>query len=77
MSAEGFVLNNSEVVVTETLLRVNVAADRIVDVLRENRVTGQLTFHMIEGGVRSVKLTARRNSSENETEKIVEILRRM
>lgn len=77
MKAEGFVQNNAEFVVTETLLRVNIPADRIVEVLRENRITGQLTFHMIEGGVRSVMLTARRKNIENETEKIVEILRRM
>lgn len=77
MKAEGFVLNNSEIVVTETALRVTVPAGRIVDVLRENRITGQLTFHMIEGGVRSVILSARRSNAESQSEKIVEILRRM
>lgn len=77
MRTDGAVLNNSEIVVTETLLRVTVPADRIVEALRENRITGQLTFHMIEGGVRSVMLTARRNSDTNVAEKIVEILRRL
>lgn len=77
MKAEGFVINNNEIVVTETQLRATVPADRIVDVLRENRITGHLTFHIIQGGVRSVMLTARRNSVEDQTEKIVEILRRL
>lgn len=77
MKAEGFVINNNEIVVTETLLRATVPANRIIDALRENRVTGQLTFHLIEGGVRSVMLTARRNSAEDQGEKIAEILRRM
>lgn len=77
MNTQSAVLNNSEIVVTETLLRVTVPADRIVEILRENRVTGQLTFHMIEGGVRSVVLTARRNSIENQAERIVEILGRL
>jgi hypothetical protein len=77
VKAEGFVINNNEIVVTETQLRATVPADLIVEVLRENRITGQLTFHMIEGGVRSVMLTARRNSVEDQTEKIVEILRRL
>lgn len=77
MNTQSAVLNNSEIVVTETLLRVTVPANRIVEILRENRVTGQLTFHMIEGGVRSVVLTARRNSIENQAERIVEILGRL
>ena len=77
MKSESYVQQNSEFVVTETLLKVNVPADRIVDVLREHRITGQLTFHMIEGGVRSVMLTARRKSSENPAEKIQEILQRL
>lgn len=77
MKAEGFVLNNNEIVLTETMLRVTVPADRIVDVLRENRITGQLTFQMIQGGVRSVTLTARRTSTESPADKIVEILRRL
>lgn len=77
MKPESYVLKNSEITVTETLLRVSVPAGVVVDVLRENRITGQLTFHMIEGGVRSVVLTARRNSVENQAEKIVEILGRM
>lgn len=77
MKPENYVLKNSEITVTETLLRVSVPAGVVVDVLRENRITGQLTFHMIEGGVRSVVLTARRNSIENQAEKIVEILSRL
>jgi hypothetical protein len=77
MKAEGFVLNNNEIVLTETQLRSTVPANRIVDALRENRVTGQLTFHMIQGGVRSVMLTSRQTSTENTAEKIVEILRRL
>jgi hypothetical protein len=50
-------LNENEFYVSEQSLPVEIPAADLLDRLRDSRTTGQLTYHFIEGGIRSVMLT--------------------
>jgi len=48
---------NTDFLVTETTLDPKIPVDKVVSVLRERRTTGQLTFHLSQGGIQKVALT--------------------
>jgi len=45
--------------VSECSLPVDVPAETVISQLRDKRVSGELKFHFIDGGLRSVTLTKR------------------
>ena len=61
-------------IVTEIQIASNTPIEEIVSHLRSQRTTGQLTFHLIDGGIRSITATVRTKPSEPLIEKIREML---
>lgn len=59
---------------TETLLDNKTSLDRVIDVLRTRRTTGQLVVHLSEGGTQKIALTEKTKASSSQREKIREIL---
>ena len=50
--------------VSESTLPIDVPAETVISQLRDSRVSGELKFHFIDGGLRSVTLTKRTKLNE-------------
>ena len=57
MDENKMIKTNTDFLVTETTLDPKIPVDKVVSVLRERRTTGQLTFHLSQGGIQKVALT--------------------
>jgi hypothetical protein len=57
MEDEEMVKVNVDFMVTETTVDPRVPVDKVVAWLRERKATGQLVFHLSQGGVQKVALT--------------------
>lgn len=71
---EEMVKANSDYLVTETTVDPKLPVDRVVSWLRSRRVTGQLVFHLSQGGVQKVALVEKTKAKGDQREKIREIL---
>jgi hypothetical protein len=65
---------NVDFLLTETLLDNKVSIDRVINVLKTRRTTGQLVVHLSEGGTQKIALTEKTRASSTQREKIREIL---
>ena len=74
MEDEEVVKDNQDFVITETTVDPKVPADKVVDWLRHRKATGQLVFHMSQGGIQKVSLVERTRAVNGQREKIREIL---
>lgn len=74
MDAESMVKSNSDYLVTETTLDPKLPVSTIVAAIRERKTTGQLIFHVSQGGVQRVALVERTRTTQNESNKIREII---
>ena len=74
MNDEEIVKVNSDFLVTETTVDAKLPVDRVVEWLRARKVTGQLVFHLSQGGVQKVALVERTKAKDGQREKIREIL---
>lgn len=74
MEDEEMVKANSDFLVTETTVDPKLPVDLVVSWLRQRKVTGQLVFHLSQGGVQKVALVERTKSPEGKREKVREIL---
>jgi hypothetical protein len=70
VKAEDSIARPNEFFVTEQSLPANTPAEEILSRLRDTRMTGQLTYHFVEGGIRNIMLTRKTKVSslrENKT----------
>jgi hypothetical protein len=74
MQEEEMVKVNVDFVVTETTVDPRIPVDKVVAYLRKQKATGQLTFHLSQGGVQKVALTERTKVGEEKREKVRDIL---
>jgi len=74
MPDEELVKVNVDFVVTETTVDARIPVEKIVAWLRKQRATGQLTFHLSQGGVQKVALTEKTRVGEGQREKVRGIL---
>jgi hypothetical protein len=74
MEDQDMAVGNSDFLVTETSIDKTLPVDAVVDHLRKRRVTGQLVFHLNQGGVSKVALVERTKARDGQREKIREIL---
>lgn len=74
MDPESMVKSNSDYLVTETTLDPKVPLATIVAAIRARKTTGQLVFHVSQGGVQKVALIERTRTTSTESEKIREII---
>ncbi len=70
MPDEELIKVNVDFVVTETTVDPKIPVDKIVAYLRKQKATGQLTFHLSQGGVQKVALTEKTKVSEGQREKV-------
>lgn len=71
---EEMVKVNQDYLVTETTVDPKLAVDKVVEWLRARKTTGQLVFHLSQGGVQKVALVERTRAREGQREKIRQIL---
>jgi hypothetical protein len=74
MEDEDMVKASTDSLVTETTLDPTIPADMIVAALRKRKTTGQLTFHISQGGLQKVALTEKTKADDCQSERIREIL---
>jgi protein-L-isoaspartate O-methyltransferase len=60
--------------VTETTVDPKLPVDKVVAWLRQRRATGQLIFHITQGGIQKVALVEKTRAVDGQREKIREIL---
>lgn len=65
---------NSDFLVTETTLDPKLPVDKVVEWLRSLKTTGQLIFHLSQGGIQKVALVEKTKAREGQREKVREIL---
>jgi hypothetical protein len=70
MPDEELVKVNVDFVVTETTVDAKIPVEKIVSWLRKQKATGQLTFHLSQGGVQKVALTEKTKVGEDKREKV-------
>jgi hypothetical protein len=71
---EELIKTNHDFLVTETTLDPKLPVDAVVKVFRERKTTGQLTFHLSQGGVQKIALVEKTKADEEQSEKIRDIL---
>ena len=74
MEDEDLVKTNVDSLLTETTLDPKIAVDTIVTTLRNRKTTGQLVFHLSQGGIQKVALTEKTKASDTQAEQIRELL---
>lgn len=74
MEDEDMVKANSDFLVTETTVDPKLPVDSVVAWLRKRKATGQLVFHLSQGGVQKVALVERTKAVDGQREKIRDIL---
>ena len=65
---------NVDFLVTETTLDPKLAVERVVTLMRARKTTGQLTFHLSQGGVQKIALLEKTKANEAQRGKIREVL---
>jgi len=74
MEDEDMVKANADFLVTETTVDPKLPVDKVVAWLRQRKTTGQLVFHLSQGGVQKVALVERTRARDGQREKVREIL---
>lgn len=74
MEDERMAVSNQDFLVTETSIDTKLSIPDVVAHLRGRRVTGQLVFHLSQGGIQKVALVERTRAGEVQRKKIREIL---
>jgi hypothetical protein len=74
MEDEEVVRANSDFLVTETVVDPKIPVDTVVLWLRERKATGQLIFHLSQGGVQKVALVEKTKAENGQREAIRKIL---
>jgi hypothetical protein len=65
---------NSDFLVTETTVDPKLPVDKVVAWLRERKATGQLVFHLSQGGVQKVALVEKTKAKDGVREKLRALL---
>jgi hypothetical protein len=74
MEDEEMVKVNSDFLVTETTVDPKLPVDKVVAWLRQRKVTGQLVFHLSQGGVQRVALVEKTKAKDGVREKVRALL---
>jgi len=75
MNLDEMIKQNVDFLVTETTLLPTIAPETILTVLRARKTTGILTFELIEGGIRAVRVSERTKATEQERDRLRSILK--
>jgi hypothetical protein len=71
---EQFVERNDDYFVRQITIKKGVSIDRLLEILRPMKTTGDLCIYLNEGGIRRVELHERMLVEEDESDQIQEIL---
>jgi DNA-directed RNA polymerase subunit H (RpoH/RPB5) len=69
-----FVERNKDFVVREITIKKGVSLDRLLEILRHVKTTGDLCVYLNEGGIRRIELHKRFPMDEEESDQVLEIL---
>ena len=61
---------NSDFLVTETTLDPKLSVEKVVEWLRQRKTTGQLVFHLSQGGVQKVALVEKTKAKKEQREAV-------
>ena len=71
---EELIKTTNDYLVTETTLDSKVSLAEIVTVLRGRKTTGQLVFHLSQGGIQKIALTEKTKADDDQAAEIRETL---
>jgi len=74
MEDEDMIKTNVDSLLTETTLDPRIPPEVILEKLKKRKTTGQLVFHMTQGGLQRVALTEKTKANDMQAEKIRDIL---
>ena len=74
MDEDEMIKENTDFLVTETTLDPKIPAEAVVSVLRHRKTTGQLVFHLSQGGIQKVALVEKTRADNGQADKIRKIL---
>ena len=74
VEAEDLAQSSNDYLVTETTLAASATPAEIVAAIRYRKTTGQLIFHLSQGGIQRVVLVERTKTSRAESDKIREAI---
>jgi hypothetical protein len=74
MDDQKMIKANVDSLVTDTTIDPRISPETIVDALRRRKTTGQLVFHVSQGGIQKIVLTEKTKADHMQAEKIREIL---
>ncbi len=74
MEDEEMVKENQDFLVTETTVDPKLPVDKVVAWLRLRKATGQLIFHLTQGGIQKVALVEKTKTAEGKREQVRSIL---
>ena len=72
---DDLIKHNADFLLTETtFVDGKTPPETVLNVLRNRKTTGQVTIHLSQGGIQKIVLTEKTKASEDQREKIREIL---
>ena len=74
MAENGFFKANKDFLVTETPVDPRVDVAQLLAYLRQERTTGDVVLHLIEGGIRDITMSEKTKASMEQRKRIREIL---
>jgi hypothetical protein len=74
MEEQDMIKTNIDSLVTDTTLDPRISPETIVDALRRRKTTGQLVFHLSQGGIQKILLTEKTKANDDQAEIIRKVL---
>lgn len=74
MDDNDLIEQNHDYLVTETTIKKNISADKIIELLKARKTTGELCFDFSNGGIRKIRLSEQTKTSEQQRDEIRDIL---
>lgn len=61
-NGEDLILHSKDYVMTESLLDPKISPDRLLEILRERKTTGHVTFNLNSGGISNVTVVEKKKA---------------
>jgi hypothetical protein len=71
---QDMIKTNVDSLVTDTTLDPRISPETIVEALKRRKTTGQLVFHMSQGGIQKILLTEKTKADDDQASRIRKIL---
>lgn len=74
MDDNDLIEQNHDFIVTETTIKRNVSAEKLIELLKARKTTGELCFDFAKGGIRKIRLSESTKANEEQRDEIRKIV---